>query len=336
MARTRGQRVARGRGAGARLHGRRAPGFRGTIPRWATNVTALFVALDLGLYGFTAGALDTSRLQDYVAATAAPPTSEGRVVAGYDALKLRHGDRVLLAGATRRWLRGPRTRARLDYQSSAVERVAGVRYRRVANSPDSPPEWQAASPPLERARLLARLWVGSPPPTLAGIAIDRLATVEQPLEIDAGSPGAARVLSDTPGRIVVDTEAPGRQLLALDEAFDAGWRATIDGRPANAVRVYGDFLGVVAPRGKHRVELKFAPESVRLGRLASFAGLGLLAVGVCLAAATGNLTGGPAASSRARRTAPRGAVDLAATSAALGTSSATYLDENPYVRIPKL
>src|SRR4029078_3516685 len=80
---------------------------------------------------------------------------------------------------------------------------------------------------------------------------------------------------DVPGRIVVETTAPSRQLLALTERFDAGWRVaddvlqpTVDARGQSSgalLRVYGDFLGYVVGPGTHRVTFRFSPASYQRG-----------------------------------------------------------------------
>ena len=56
-------------------------------------------------------------------------------------------------------------------------------------------------------------------------------------------------MTDNPGDITVEVNAPASQLLVVSESFHDGWRATIDGSPVEVERVNGDFLGAVVPAG---------------------------------------------------------------------------------------
>ena len=75
----------------------------------------------------------------------------------------------------------------------------------------------------------------------------------------------------------------------LAESYHSGWRCFIDGTPAAAYRVNGDFLGCVVEPGNAEVRWEFRPDSLRRGRLMTLVGLGL--IGLCFftgaAAATG-------------------------------------------------
>jgi hypothetical protein len=104
------------------------------------------------------------------------------------------------------------------------------------------------------------------------------------LSASSVSGGTARMISDTPGNLVVDVDAHPSDTLALTERFDEGWSARIDGRATAISRVQSDFLGVSLEPGAHRVELVFAPASVRWGAIVSAAGLIALVVGAYLTA----------------------------------------------------
>ena len=64
----------------------------------------------------------------------------------------------------------------------------------------------------------------------------------------------------------------------VSESYHPGWQAVVDGTPQPVLRVNGDFLGCVVGPGKETVSLDFHPESLRDGRLASAAGLGLTGI----------------------------------------------------------
>jgi hypothetical protein len=55
----------------------------------------------------------------------------------------------------------------------------------------------------------------------------------------------------------VTTDAPG--LLVVTEGFDAGWSASVDGRPAPVLRANVVFRGVAVPAGTHDVRLSYRP-----------------------------------------------------------------------------
>jgi hypothetical protein len=95
------------------------------------------------------------------------------------------------------------------------------------------------------------------------------------------SSGAARLIVDRPGDIVVETTAPESQVLALAERFHAGWQATADGDTLTIVRVHEDFLGCVVPAGSHRVAFRFRPRSFVYG--VALSGVGVLLLGIGLA-----------------------------------------------------
>jgi hypothetical protein len=105
---------------------------------------------------------------------------------------------------------------------------------------------------------------------------ERTAIVHGDFALDGDAPGSVLVLDDLPGELRVEANAPSRQLLVFAESHHPGWRAWVDGEEAPVLRVYGDFIGVGVPPGVHELELRFAPESVRVGRMLSGVGLVLL------------------------------------------------------------
>ena len=95
---------------------------------------------------------------------------------------------------------------------------------------------------------------------------------------DLDRPGrAGRVVTDDllrSQRLVVDARRDA--FLVLSEDWEAGWHATVDGKPVPVVRTDGLVLGVAVPRGRHVVELHFTPPGLHSGLLVSL--LGLLAL----------------------------------------------------------
>lgn len=78
-------------------------------------------------------------------------------------------------------------------------------------------------------------------------------------------------------RLVIEGETPLPGLLVVAEAYDPGWRASIDGRPVRPVPADHLLTGIPLEAGTHRVELTYAPASLRVGLFASLAALALLA-----------------------------------------------------------
>jgi len=73
----------------------------------------------------------------------------------------------------------------------------------------------------------------------------------------------------SPERMRVRAQGPG--LLVIGEHFDAGWRATIEGRRAPTAEVNLAALGVVLPASAATVELRFVPVGLVYGVLFALA-----------------------------------------------------------------
>lgn len=248
--------------------------FRGA---WVALV--LFTAVDLGAYGLSY-AVDgrTADLHEFVGAIPTPPGAPMARVAAPDDHGLRTGDRMLLAGLSRvDGYAGLEPAKRLDYTTEPALRRAGAEYVRQVDQdePARTVRWQPIANPAARARLVTRITADD---KLSDRKHDSLDTVsaEPTVELEESSPGVARVTTDRPGRLAIETETAAAQLLVMTESYHAGWLATIDGQVAPVVRVDGDFLGVVVSAGKQVVRLDFHPDSLRLGAWMSACGLGLL------------------------------------------------------------
>jgi hypothetical protein len=92
------------------------------------------------------------------------------------------------------------------------------------------------------------------------------------------APGTAALTSYGSERATVRTRAARRSLAVLTDVHYPGWKATVDGEPADVERVDYLLRGVVVPPGRHEVEFFYEPASWRVGWLVSaVAVLGLLA-----------------------------------------------------------
>ncbi len=88
-----------------------------------------------------------------------------------------------------------------------------------------------------------------------------------------GRTDAARIVVRDPDRVVIDTPAgPAGRLVLADPPYP-GWSVSVDGHPATARKQDGLFRAVDLPAGRHVVEWRFEPRSVRFGLYLSLATL---------------------------------------------------------------
>ncbi len=81
-------------------------------------------------------------------------------------------------------------------------------------------------------------------------------------------------------RIQASLDAPGHVVFV--QAYDPGWRATVDGRPAAVLRANVAFCAVAVAAGRHEIVLTYRPFSVAVGLWLSAASLAA-AFGACVA-----------------------------------------------------
>jgi membrane protein YfhO len=67
-------------------------------------------------------------------------------------------------------------------------------------------------------------------------------------------------------------------MLIVGESYTPGWKATIDGKPAEIRQVYGALRGVVVPQGTHSIRMKYRPRSVIFGAALTLTGV----LGICI------------------------------------------------------
>jgi hypothetical protein len=92
-----------------------------------------------------------------------------------------------------------------------------------------------------------------------------------PRRFDA-APGEATIRSVGDGHATIDVSSGGG-FLVWSEAYYPGWRATIDGRPAEVERTDLHLQGVEVPAGRHQVEFSFHSRTLQLGTVLSALGL---------------------------------------------------------------
>lgn len=93
----------------------------------------------------------------------------------------------------------------------------------------------------------------------------------------AANGGRAELVSFTPDAQEYRVSAPAKGLLVFSEVhYPEGWQLTIDGVPADLLRVNYALRGVVVPAGEHSVEMAFVLPSVQSARTMASLGSGLL------------------------------------------------------------
>ncbi len=169
---------------------------------------------------------------------------------------------------------------------------------RVQSSTE-PPSDAASSPPAERwkfvgqtrdtriyenARALPRVWLASDVRVLDDNAMlevirsgkfsdgstwepARTALIESDIanKPPGFSQGVASITKYEPNRIEISTKANAPSVLVLSENHYPGWRAYVDGRFVETLRVDYNLRGVALPAGEHTVQFVYRPKSVIVG-----------------------------------------------------------------------
>lgn len=92
-----------------------------------------------------------------------------------------------------------------------------------------------------------------------------------------------RLVSWSPGRLVAESKSLSLRVALISEVWHPGWRASVDGRPAEILRADLALMAVALPAGAHRLELWFEPPGQAAGRWISALSAGgiLVAGAVC-------------------------------------------------------
>lgn len=107
---------------------------------------------------------------------------------------------------------------------------------------------------------------------------------EPNLDLPAELPQGARVAVEEyrPERITLHVETPADGILVLSEWDYPGWQATVDGQPAEILRVDAGLRGLALKAGRHEVIFIYRPLTFSIGIAISAVVLGLLAAGIAL------------------------------------------------------
>lgn len=90
----------------------------------------------------------------------------------------------------------------------------------------------------------------------------------------------------SPERVEARAILPAAGLWVVSDTWFPGWRATVDGRDAEILRVNGIVRGVRVPPGEHALVMRYEPESFRVGTAISLAAAAIT-LGIAAAALRG-------------------------------------------------
>ncbi len=94
-----------------------------------------------------------------------------------------------------------------------------------------------------------------------------------------------------PEHIAVRARSVGDTLVVLNERWDPGWRARVDGRAAPLLEVDSVLMGAPMPAGEHQVEFLYQPRGLLVGRVISLASLVILVLVLATASLAGRRKG---------------------------------------------
>lgn len=95
-------------------------------------------------------------------------------------------------------------------------------------------------------------------------------------EVEKREEKIATITQYKPNFVELQTQTPTPAILLLTDSFYFGWKATIDGRPAEILRANYTFRAIELPEGSHKVNFYYNPESFRWGRVVSLTSLFLI------------------------------------------------------------
>jgi uncharacterized membrane protein YfhO len=80
---------------------------------------------------------------------------------------------------------------------------------------------------------------------------------------------AAQVEELGPNAVRVTARVDKPSYVVLDDFYQRGWTARIDGQPARVLIVNALFRGVSVEAGAHEIEFRFEPQSLLIGAIIS-------------------------------------------------------------------
>src|SRR3989442_15573288 len=116
----------------------------------------------------------------------------------------------------------------------------------------------------------------------AAMLIGKVTAAKTNLPMDESSSGSleatAVIIRDRLNDIEVQVDTPRTAMLVLNDSWDPGWLARVDGVQQPVLRVNYAFRGVVVPEGKHAVTFSYRPRPLLIGMAVSSITLMLLVI----------------------------------------------------------
>jgi uncharacterized membrane protein YfhO len=104
---------------------------------------------------------------------------------------------------------------------------------------------------------------------------------ERPPKLEACEADQVRLVEHLPDRVAIEAEMNCTGMVVLADTYFPGWRARVDGQRTSIYEVNGALRGVVVPRGKHVITMRYRPMSLALGAFLTLLGLaGAVVAGV--------------------------------------------------------
>ena len=79
------------------------------------------------------------------------------------------------------------------------------------------------------------------------------------------SGGTATIVKDRLNEVAVEVNTPRAAMMVLNDSWDRGWKARVDGVEQPVLKVNYAFRGVVVPEGKHRITFLYRPTLLLIG-----------------------------------------------------------------------
>ncbi len=109
---------------------------------------------------------------------------------------------------------------------------------------------------MSALEFLNKIKAGEINPRETGMVENKLIEVEP---IDSTS--VLKITKYDEALIEADISASGKNFVFIGNTYHPGWKAYIDGEKTEVYKANHGYLGIVVPKGNHKIKLEFAPES---------------------------------------------------------------------------
>ncbi len=164
------------------------------------------------------------------------------------------------------------TVSRAPTRPNQREIFSGAAGYKVFSNPDAfPRSWTVHQIQRARSEEEARSLTARGPLDLRATAV---MTVQGPAMAQCPEPDQIESVVEQPEYAEVSVRMACRGLLIVSDNWYPGWKAEVDGKAVEILRVDTAIRGIALEAGQHRVEMSYRPRSVMLGVLLLVIGLG--------------------------------------------------------------